>query len=126
MTDVLVSMALVVGSATGPALALWWAHRGPALAVEARRRREDRGVRRQMSLVRSRVERGATGRRTERALHNDFDMHCVHWWGDRNPAAADPTNRDFGGRPTGFTERRCLVCRPYTGDEADHLVEQAP
>lgn len=61
---------------------------------------------------------GRRTRRTDRSLHNDFDVDCIHWFGDRNPERNDRVNRDFGGAATALHERRCLVCRPYTEDES--------
>lgn len=71
---------------------------------------------------RARIERGSTSRRTLRALHNDFDDACDYWFGDRRPEANDTTNRDFGGASTPTTDLRCLMCRPYTDTEDQHLT----
>jgi hypothetical protein len=67
---------------------------------------------------------GWLARRAERARHNDFDVDCVHWWGDRDPDHDDHANRDLDGDPTRMDLRRCLICRPYGRTEADALVER--
>lgn len=96
-----------------------------------------------------------TANQRDRARHNDFDAACRFWWGDRTPrppaigfrarpllgavlrklrpvgpgnehaSDAHARNVDFGGSPTRLRERRCVVCRPFTEDEALELITPA-
>lgn len=82
-------------------------------------------VRRRTGLIRELTSFGQVRLGTERALHNDLDFACDHWWGDRCPGADDLDNRNLDGSPVGPTAARCLVCRPYTADEDRALLEPA-
>lgn len=123
MTDVLVNAVAGGCSLTLVAGIMWVTVRGPQMRERLWTRTAERGVTRIQSRRRAHIERGTTTARTTRALHNDFDPACDHWWGDRRPEANDTTNRDFGGAFTPMTEHRCVVCRPYTDDEDRALTD---
>lgn len=123
MADVLVH-ALAGGSSLSLCAGIvWFTIRGPHLRERLWTRAAERHVTRTQSRRRRHIEHGTDSRRTLRALHNDFDPTCIHAWGDRNPEANDTTNRDFGGEATSIFELRCIVCRPYTGDEDQTLLD---
>lgn len=119
---------LVHAIAGGSSLSLcagivWFTIRGPAWRERLWTRAHEHAVTRTQARRRARIERGTVSRRVTRALHNDFDPTCDYWYGDRHPEANDTTNRDFGGHPTSIFDLRCLVCRPYTDAEDQHLTE---
>lgn len=74
-------------------------------------------------LIQDLVSFGRVRARTQRALHNDHDYDCVHWWGDRRLEKDDDENRALDGQEVWISDRRCLVCRPLTDDEAQTLLD---
>lgn len=124
LTPDLLAHLIAGGSSAGLCAGIvWFAIRGPIWRERLWTRTAERGVTRIQARRRAHIERGTTTARTTRAMHNDFDPACDHWWGDRHPEANDTTNRDFGGASTATTERRCVVCRPYTDDEDRALTD---
>ena len=123
MTDLLAHAVATGYSLTLVAAIMWITVRGPQIRERIWTRTAERDVTRIQSRRRARIEHGTTTGRTTRALHNDFDPACDHWWGDRHPEANDTTNRDLDGAFTPMTEHRCVVCRPYTDDEARTLTD---
>lgn len=122
MNDLLIE-ALRYGGALGilallPAC-LYASYRGEDIRIALVERSERRREEKRQRLTRRLIEGGWVTRRAERALHNDYDDRCVHWYGDRNPAKADQRNREFGGAPTSIMTRRCTVCAPFPMDEED-------
>lgn len=91
-------------------------------AVKRREARREATARRRMRAL---VEHGHATARTQRAMHNDYDFACRYWFADRNPSTADLANREFGGSPTRFNERRCVVCRPFGETEGRNLTVHA-
>lgn len=133
MTDILTSLAgalaVVAVEALRYALAglvvlllpacLYISTKGEDIRLALVARSERRAVDKRNRAVRRLVEGGRISRRTERALHNDYDYACVHWWGDRNPGITDTSNREFDGSPTSIGSRRCTICNPITPTDED-------
>lgn len=65
-------------------------------------------------------------------MHNDYDYHCVMWYGDRSPARnrnwrgrwkkVPLIYREMNGKPVMLDNHRCPICNPYTEEEADILL----
>lgn len=122
MIDLLLDAAIITSVTSLVALPFWVLHRGSDWRVQSVTRRAEKTVTRRRDQTRALIQYGRLRRRTERALHNDFDAECAYWFGDRRPEANDAANRDFGGGSTRLPERRCVVCRPYAEAESDDLL----
>jgi len=64
--------------------------------------------------------------------HNDYDVKCVKWYGDRSPARnrnwrgrwkkIPLIHREMNGNPVMLDNHRCPICNPYTETEANELI----
>jgi hypothetical protein len=57
-----------------------------------------------------------------------MDNACKYWYGDSKPERKDnySQTRWFGGEARLVSEARCIVCRPYTDNEANRLLGYEP
>lgn len=73
-----------------------------------------------------------------RQKHNDYDLDCIYWFGDRSPARnrhwtsnfrrgtvwkpVPLIHREMNGKPVMLDNHRCPVCNPYTETEGNALI----